>query len=67
MILRVTQVQVVLVLPEYMTDSLWMMELRLVVTSIDKANLTVANLILKLHRVFVDDDQPVVGSVRNND
>ena len=56
MILRVTQVQVVLVLPEYMTDSLWMMELRLVVTSIDKANLTVANLILKLHRVFVNDD-----------
>ena len=50
-----------------MTDSLWMMELRLIVTSIDKANLTVANLILKLHRVFVNDDQPVVGSVRNND
>ena len=67
MILRVTQVQVVLILPEYMAYALWMMELRLVVTSIDKANLTVANLILKLHRVFVDDDQPVVGSVRNND
>ena len=67
MILRVTQVQVVLILPEYMAYALWMMELRLVVTSIDKANLTVANLILKLHRVFVNDDQPVVGSVRNND
>jgi len=44
-----------------------MMELRFVVGSIDETNLTIANLILKLHRVLIDQNNSIVGCVCYSD
>ena len=54
MIFAVTDVQKVLILPEYVTHALRVMELSLIVCTIDKTNLTVVNLVLKFHRILID-------------
>lgn len=66
MVFSVTQVQVVLVLSKNVTDALRMMELRLIVAAIYQADLAVTNLVLKLHRIFVDHHKSIVGSVGHN-
>lgn len=55
-ILRVAQVDEVLVLAEHMAEPLRMMELSFVVGPIDEANLAVSDLVLELHRLLVDHD-----------
>ena len=66
MIFAVTDVQKVLVLSEHVTHALRVMELRLIVCAIDKTNLSVANLVLKFHRILIDEHNPVIRSIRNN-
>ena len=56
MILRVTQVQEVLILSEHVTQSLRMVELSLVVRPVDQTNLAVSDLVFELHRLLVDYD-----------
>ena len=46
-----------------MTHALRVMELRLVVQTINKANLAVSNLILELHGIFIYNDYTVVGRI----
>ena len=52
-----------LILTEDMTHALRVMELRLVVQTINKANLAVSNLILELHGIFIYNDYTVVGRI----
>lgn len=44
-----------------------MMELRLIVSTVYQSNFPVANLVLKLHGVLIDDHDAIVGSVGNDD
>lgn len=60
MVLRVAKVDEVLILTEDMAHALRVMELGLVIQTIHKANLSVSNLILKLHRIFIYYDNTVV-------
>ena len=43
------------------------MELRLIISTIYQSNFPVANLVLELHRVLVDDYDAIVGSVGDDD
>ena len=52
-VLRVAKVDEVLILTEDMAHALRVMELGLVIQTVHKANLSVSNLILKLHRIFI--------------
>ena len=63
MVLRVAKVDEVLILSEDMAHALRMMELRLVVLTINKANFTVSNLILELHGIFIYNDYTVVSRI----
>ena len=67
MVLRVAQVDEVLVLAVDVTHALRVVELRLIVSTIDEANLAISDLVLELHLLFIDDDKTVVGCVRHND
>ena len=66
-ILSVTQVQVVLVLSKDVADALRVMKLCLAVAAIYQANLAVTDLVLKLHRIFIDHHESVVGCVGHHD
>ena len=50
-----------------MAHTLWVMELRLIISTIYQSNFPVANLVLELHRVLVDDYDAIVGSVGDDD
>ena len=63
MILTVTEVQEVLVLAEDVAHALRVMELRLIIGSINEADFTVSDLVFELHRFLVDDHDSVVGGV----
>lgn len=54
MVFTIAEIQKVLVLSEHMAHALWVMELRLVIGSIDEANLSISNLVLELHRILID-------------
>ena len=56
-----------LILPEYVTHALRVMELCLIIGTIHEANFTVADLIFKLHRVLIDEHNSVVGSIGDNE
>ena len=43
-----------------------MVELGLAVTSVDKTDFAVANLVLKRHCVFVNDDESIVAGIRDD-
>ena len=43
------------------------MELRLIISTIYQSNFPIANLVLELHRVLVDDYDAIVGSVGDDD
>ena len=66
MILAVTDVQKVLILPEHVTHALRVMELSLIVCTIDKTNLSVANLVLKFHRILIDEHNSIICSIRDD-
>ena len=66
MVFTITDVQEVLILSEDVTHSLRVMELRLIVCPIDKAYFPVADLVLELHRVLIDDHESIVGRVGDN-
>ena len=63
MVLAITEIHKVLILTEDVAHSLWVVELRLVIGSIDKTNLAVANLVFKLHRVLIDENNSIVRRV----
>lgn len=63
MILAVTDVQKVLILPENVTHALRMMELRLIIRTIDKTNLSVANLVLELHCILINENYSVIRCI----
>lgn len=67
MVFRVTQIDEMAALPEHMAESLRIVELRLRIVSIDQSYLSIADLVLKSHRVFVDDNKTVVRRVRYDD
>ena len=67
MVLCIAHIDEVLVLTENVAEALWVMELRLGIVSIDKANLSVSDLLFKLHCFFVDQHDTVIGCVRHND
>ena len=67
MIFAVTDVQKVLILPEYVTHALRVMELSLIVRAINQTNLTISDLIFKLHGLFIDDYHAIVCSICYND
>ena len=67
MILCVADVYEVLVLTENVAEALRMMELRLIIVSIDKADLTVSYLLIKLHCLLIHQDNTIIGSVRDHD
>ena len=52
-----------LILTEDMAHALRVVELRLVVLSINKANFTVSNLILELHGIFIYNDNTVISRI----
>jgi len=54
-VLSITQVQEVLVFSEDMAQALGLMELCFIVASIDQAYPSVADLIFKLHCIFIDN------------
>ena len=56
-----------LIFSENMAHTLWVMELRLIISTIYQSNFPVANLVLELHRVLVDDYDAIVGSVGDDD
>ena len=66
-VLAVAQVQEVLVLSEDMAHALRVMELRLVVGTVDESNFSVANLVLKLHRILVYEHDAIVGRIGDYD
>lgn len=66
MILAVTDVQKVLILPEHVTHALRVMELCLIVCTIDKTNLSVANLVLEFHRILIDEHNSIICSIRDD-
>ena len=63
MILRVADVYEVLVFTENVAEALGMMELRLIIVSIDKADLAVSNLLIELHCFLIHEDDTIIGSV----
>ena len=52
-----------LIFSKNVAKTLGMMELGLVVGTIDQANLAIADLVFKLHRLFIYDDYSIVGCV----
>ena len=56
-----------LILPEHVAHALRMVELRLIISTINEANFTVADLVFKLHGVLIDDHDPIVGSIRDDE
>ena len=66
MILAVTDVQKVLILPEHVTHALRVMKLSLIVCTIDKTNLSVANLVLEFHRILIDEHNSIICSIRDD-
>ena len=46
---------------------MWVMELGLKVLSIDEADLSISDLLFKLHGFFINYDDSVVGCVRHDD
>ena len=66
MILAVTDVQKVLILPEHVTHALRVMKLCLIVCTIDKTNLSVANLVLKFHRILINEHNSIICSIRDD-
>lgn len=50
-----------------MAKAVWVVELSLVVATVDQTDFPIADLLLELHSLFVDDDHSVVGCVRDND
>lgn len=67
MILCVAQVDEVVAFAEDVTQALWVMELGLKVLSIDEADLSISDLLFKLHGFFINYDDSVVGCVRHDD
>ena len=65
-VLCVAKVQEVLILPENVAEALRMMELSLVVGTIDQANLAIADLVFKLHRLLVNNYKSVVCRVNDH-
>ena len=66
-VLRIAYVDEMLILSENVAHSLWMMELSFRVLAIYQSNLSVSDLILELHRIFVDEDDAIIGCVRDDD
>lgn len=56
-----------LVLSENVAQTLRMMELCLIVGSVDEANFAITNLVFKFHGVFIDNNDAIVRSVSNHD
>ena len=63
MVLGVAKVDEVLIFTEDMAHTLRMMELSFVVQTVYKANLTVSNLILELHGIFIYNDYAIVSCI----
>ena len=63
MIFGITQVQEVGSFTKNVANSLWMVELRFAVITIDEPNFSVTNLIFKSHCFFIDYDEAIIGSV----
>lgn len=66
MILGITNVDVVIALSVNVTQALWVVELHLIVISIDQANLAISNDIHALHGFFIYHDQTVIRTIRND-
>ena len=67
MILRVAEIYEMLVFSEDMAHTLWMMELSLIVRAINQTNLTISDLIFKLHGLLIDDYHAIVCGICYND
>ena len=61
MIFRVADIDEVLVLSEYMAQSLWMVELNFLVVTIDETYPPVANLCFEFHSFLIDDYDSVIA------
>ena len=61
MIFGIAQVDKMLALSVHVAESLWMMELSLLIRAINKANPAVSDNSRACHIFFVDHDQSIVG------
>ena len=66
MILCITDVNEVLVFTENVAEALWVVKLCFIVITVNQADLTVSDLLIKLHCLFVHQHNSIVSCVRNH-